>query len=72
MEMIMNVKPFDAALDFVPATNKGRNGGFREAVSLWFAALNEGINLAGEYKDLTAHGVRPDVAVRKVFSQIKA
>ena len=66
----MNVKAFDTALDFIPS-GKSRKGGPFGAVASWFGALNEGITLAGQYKELTARGVAPDVAVRALFEQIK-
>lgn len=66
----MNVKSFDEALDFVPAT-AGRTHGLWQIVTSSFASISEGIRLASDYKTLTAAGMAPDVAVRKVFEQIK-
>ena len=67
----MNFKDSDSALDFDPSSGHARKGGPIGAISSWFAAMNEGITLAGQYKELTARGVAPDIAVRKLFEQIK-
>lgn len=65
----MNVKTVDSA-DF-HGEEHGAHKGLFAGVTAWFAAMNEGITLAGQYKELTARGVSPDMAVRKVFDQIK-
>mgnify|MGYP000997376235 CR=1 FL=1 len=65
----MNVKSIDGA-DFHDDATGPHKGPF-SAISAWFSAMNEGITLAGQYKDLTARGMSPDLAVRKVFDQIK-
>ena len=67
----MNVKAFDSALDFVPAPDKARKGGLWNNLVSSLESISEGIQLASDYKTLTARGVAPDVAVRKVFEQIK-
>ena len=64
----MSTKAFDSALDFVPA-KPARNGALY-AIFDTFSAIREGIQLAGEYKDLTDRGVLPSEAARKVFNQI--
>ena len=68
--MSMNLKAFDSALDFVPETAVSRKG-ILDHVLVPFAAISEGIKLASDYKALTMRGVSPDVAVRRVFEQIK-
>lgn len=67
--MSMNIKSFDSALDFVPATVA--KDSFWSKLTSSLGAISEGIQLANDYKTLTARGVAPDVAVRKVFEQIK-
>ena len=66
----MNVKAFESALDFVPAPKARKSGLWNSLVSS-IQSISEGIRLASDYKALTAHGMAPDVAVRKVFEQIK-
>lgn len=66
----MNVKAIDSTVDIHDEMGAGHKGPFG-MISAWFSALNEGITLAGQYKNLTARGVAPDLAVRKVFEQIK-
>jgi hypothetical protein len=63
------IKTFDSALDFVPA-KPARSGGVLKMVGGVFAAIREGIDLAGEYKELTNRGMASDVAARKVFEKI--
>lgn len=65
----MSIKTFDSALDFVPA-KEPRKGGFLKAFLATFGAIREGIELAGEYKELTNRGMASDAAARKVFSKI--
>ena len=65
----MNVKTIDSA-EFHGDESSAHKGSF-SAITAWFSAMNEGITLAGQYKDLTARGMSPDLAVRKVFEQIK-
>lgn len=67
----MNVKAFDSALDFVPNSGKNRTGSVWSWIVSSLTSISEGIRLASDYKTLTARGVAPDVAVRKVFEQIK-
>lgn len=66
----MSIKTFDSALDFTPAQTKPARRGFFSALLQSFAAIREGIALAGEYKALTNRGVASDVAARKVFEKI--
>lgn len=68
-EMIMTTKTFDSALDFVPAKSAPAKG-VLAVISESFAAIREGIAIAGEYKELTNRGVPSDVAARKVFEHI--
>lgn len=65
----MSIKTFDSALDFVPAT-KPANGGVLKSILSVFGAIREGIDLAGQYKDLTNRGMASDEAARQVFNQI--
>ena len=65
----MSIKTFDSALDFVPAA-KPRAGGVIKAIGDTLSAIREGIDLAGEYKELTNRGVASDIAARKVFQMI--
>ncbi len=65
----MSIKTFDSALDFIPAA-KPRTSGVLGAIATTFSAIREGIDLAGEYKDLTNRGMASDVAARKVFEKI--
>ncbi len=65
----MSIKTFDGALDFLPAS-KPRSGGFLRLIGETFLAIREGIDLAGEYKELTNRGMASDVAARKVFDKI--
>ena len=64
----MNVKPFDSALDFLPAS---KTSGLWSKLVASLSAINEGIRLAHDYKALTGRGVAPDVAVRQVFDTIR-
>jgi hypothetical protein len=69
----MSIKTFDSALDFIPAAKPrtaGVAGGVFKAISDTFSAIREGINLAGEYKELTNRGMASDAAARKVFEKI--
>lgn len=65
----MSIKTFDSALDFLPA-RKPRTGGVLRMIGETFLAIREGIDLAGEYKELTNRGMASDVAARKVFDKI--
>ncbi len=65
----MNVKTFDSALDFVPATKQSHRGVLFAIVEA-FKAIREGIDAAGEYHELTSRGVASDVAARRVFEKI--
>lgn len=65
----MSIKTFDGALDFLPAS-KPRSGGILRMIGETFLAIREGIDLAGEYKELTNRGMASDVAARKVFDKI--
>ncbi len=65
----MSIKTFDSALDFIPAA-KPRAGGVFKAIGDTFSAIREGIDLAGEYKELTNRGMASDTAARKVFEKI--
>ena len=64
----MSTKAYDSALDFVPA--KQARHGAMHAIFDTFSAIREGIELAGEYKDLTGRGMLPSDAARKVFEHI--
>ena len=64
----MSIKTFDSALDFTPV--KPARGGMWAAIASSFAAVREGIVLAGEYKALTNRGMASDAAARKVFDKI--
>ena len=69
----MSIKTFDSALDFVPAAKPRTGGaalGLLKAIGDTFSAIREGIDLAGEYKDLTNRGMASDIAARKVFEKI--
>ena len=66
----MSVKAINSTTDFHQTATTGHKGPLGAIMAL-FGAMNEGITLAGQYKDLTSRGVTPDVAVRKVFEQIK-
>jgi hypothetical protein len=69
--MIMSVKTFDSALDFVPASDrKPAQRGVLAALVEAFKAVREGIDAAGEYNELTSRGVASDVAARRVFDKI--
>lgn len=64
------IKSFDSALDFTPETKKARTSSPWSAIVIGFDAIREGIQLAGEYKDLTNRGVASEVAARRVFNKI--
>ena len=64
-----DAKAFDGGLDFVPAP-KQRTGSIWNTLALSLAAIREGIELAGEYKELTNRGMASDAAARKVFERI--
>ena len=67
----MTVKTFDSALDFVPNQKKAeRTGSPWSAIVIGFDAIREGIQLAGEYHELTNRGMASDAAARKVFNKI--
>lgn len=67
----MSIKTFDSALDFIPApTKRARGPGLLNTIFSSFAAIREGIMLAGEYKALTNRGMASDAAARKVFEHI--
>ncbi len=67
----MSIKTFDSALDFVPeATKPVRSSGILAGIVNGFSAIREGIDLAGEYKELTNRGMASDEAARKVFDKI--
>lgn len=64
----MSIKTFDSALDFTPA--KPARSSAWGVIASSFAAIREGIELAGEYKELTNRGMASDAAARKVFDKI--
>lgn len=65
----MSTKAFDSALALAPA-KPASTGGVLSSFIVGFAAIREGIELAGEYKELTGRGVLPSDAARKVFEHI--
>ena len=67
----MNIKAFDSALDFVPASPT-RSSGRIVTIGDWLSSIREGISLAGEYKELTNRGMPAEQAARKVFEKIGA
>ncbi len=64
-----SIKTFDSALDFVPE-KKVRQFGAWGTIVASFQAVREGIDLAGEYKELTNRGMASEAAARRVFEKI--
>jgi hypothetical protein len=67
--MIMSTKTLDTPITFASA-KESPVGGFVKGVVDTLTSIREGIDLAAEYRTLTARGVAPDVAARKVFERI--
>lgn len=66
----MSTKTYDSALDFMPERKRVAQGGFLRGILAGLAAIREGIDCAGEYKELTNRGMPSDAAARKVFDKI--
>src|SRR5262245_30104881 len=69
VEMIMSPKTLDSALDFVPDKRACKGGVWMSIVDA-FSAIRQGIDLAGEYKELTGRGMPANEAARRVFDQM--
>lgn len=70
VEMIMSTNTLDATVTFAPAArsvrpSRGVLAVLREAVD----ATRQGIAAARRYQQLTARGMAPDQAARKVFDE---
>lgn len=70
----MDVKTYDSVVDFNAAKARDRkDAGHKSAWGTMveaYVAVQEGITLAAEYKELTGRGMQPSEAARKVFDKI--
>lgn len=65
----MSIKTFDDALDFLP---EQRTGGFKRmtgAIAKFVKGIDQGLSAQAHYNRLTARGMAPAEAARKVLDQ---
>ena len=65
----MSINTVNTSVDLAPAKESSA-GSFWKGVLYTLSSVREGIDLAAEYRALTARGMAPDVAARKVFERI--
>jgi hypothetical protein len=70
--MIMStIASTNDALDFLPRAERARarRPSLLAGVKAIVRAMSEGLSAAQHYRELTARGVAPDVAARRVFAE---
>jgi len=70
VEMIMSTNTLDATVSFAPAVRPARPPrGIFAALRDVVEATRQGISAARRYQQLTARGMAPDQAARRVFDE---
>ncbi|MGE0628313.1 MAG: hypothetical protein AB7O43_10845 [Hyphomicrobiaceae bacterium] len=65
----MSVKTLDGQMGLLPGSG---NHSVWAKIRLMLQSIADGLRMAHEYKDLTAQGVHPEVACRRVFEDVRA